>query len=69
MPENKILTEISFWLLIAGGITWGLTLFSGFNLVQWVLSIFHSAQYSTWVYAAVGFAALEKIAYRLKILK
>lgn len=46
----------SEWLLIAGGLNWGLTLFS-FNLVSWLAGMTFSGLEPT-VYAAVGASAL-----------
>ena len=54
----KVLKMVAVWLLIIGGLNWGLTAF-GFNLVDMIFGA--GSTLSMLVYILVGLAALVKI--------
>lgn len=69
MPENKIIGEIATYLLLVGGLVWGVLSFSTMNILVSLLAMFKLAMYAPWIYGAVGAAAVYKILYKFKILK
>lgn len=54
--KNKMLQKVADWLLIAGGLNWGLIVFN-FNLVEAIIP----TAYVKIVYGLVGLAAAAKI--------
>ena len=56
MSKNKDWNKIATFLLIAGGLNWGLIGFFGFNLVGAL-----TGPLARFVYMAVGIAAVSKI--------
>lgn len=53
---KKMLQKLYLWLVIIGGLNWGLTLFE-FNLVEW-LAEFTWPIVGTIIYSAVAISAL-----------
>jgi len=56
VSKNKDWNKIAGFLLIAGGLNWGLIGFFGFNLVEAL-----TGPLARFVYMAVGIAAVSKI--------
>lgn len=52
----KILTQICLWLLIIGGLNWGLVGFLGFDLIAAIFGVMTIV--SRIIYALVGLAAI-----------
>lgn len=53
------------WLLIAGGLNWGLTVVN-FNLVQWLAEVVKIPAIEPIVYSAVGISAVILLLNKLK---
>lgn len=64
MTNEKVVYEVAEWLLIVGGLNWGLSQFFGFNLVTVLVgSIPIVAQI---IYGAIAASALWLAYFKLK---
>lgn len=59
MADKNLIDQIATWLVIIGGLNWGLAVFS-FNLVSFLFDSW-AGWLSTVVYALVGLSALYLI--------
>lgn len=66
MAQMKWYDSLAYFLLVVGGLNWGLTLFN-FNLVDWIFGA--GAVLGQVVYGLVGIAALYGLYMFVKLLK
>jgi len=57
--------HLANWLVVVGGLNWGLTLFN-FNVVTWLAGIVNWSTLATVLYALIGVSALVKASELVK---
>lgn len=58
MKNLKAIDWVAKLLLVIGGLTWGIFGLFNFNLVIWLLGFIGAVSYASFVYIAVGIAAI-----------
>lgn len=66
MNYTKTLNQLSWWLLVIGGLNWGLTAFN-YNVVKMLLGTMPTVEML--VYVLVGLSALYQAALQLGLMK
>lgn len=66
MNYTKTLNQLSWWLLVIGGLNWGLTAFN-YNVVKMLLGTLPTVEML--VYVLIGLSALYQAAMQMGLMK